>query len=561
MITFSCAGGDELESDRRSIETPVRRGRSRSNAPEVLPPTGARDAARGPAGGTEPHVQGARTGGALDTPAASGAQRVARNSLAPLAANLAARTLSWVLAAVLARTLGPSGTGAYALAVNLWLYASIVADFGLGTWLTREVARNPASARAAVRESLGLRLLLSLAALPPLVGVAGLYAITGMPDGGAVVATVALLGLGLIPSAISAAGTALFNAHEVMTFPAKVQLVSAGLTTLGGVVALLLGQGMVGLGWVSLIVNTLTAAIFAMASARRFFPLSVALHPRRQLALAGEAFPLMLNSLLNNVFFRVDVQVLQTKGSAAVGYYTNAYKVIDAAGAVPSSFVLALFPELSRRAAHLDGQADGLSRLYCLALKLLLVTGLPAAVLITFAAPDVTLWLWGPAFLPDSAVALRVLAWFLPLSFFNGLTQYVLIAAGLQRRITAAFALAAAFNLLANLALIPRYSYLAAAAVTIASEIVLLIPFLYALRTRMAVHAAIVAALRPLPATLAMALVLWTLAAWSRPGAALASCFSYPVMLLATGVFDSSERRVLAGLFPAKWRRLLPGGP
>jgi O-antigen/teichoic acid export membrane protein len=499
-------------------------------------------------------------------PPAAGARRVARNAIIPFAAGLLARLMTWVLAAVMARRLGPAGSGQYNFAVSLWLYASIVADFGLGTWLTREIARAPGpdQARRALRETLGVRLLLSTVAVPVLAGVAGIYAAFGADW--RIVATAALLGLGLIPGSLSAAGTALFNAHERMTFPALVQLISAALTVIAGCGVLLLGHGIVALGWVSLAVNVVTAMIFALACARQFFPLSVAIAPRRQLRLAQDALPLMLNNLLNNVFFRVDVQVLQAKGSAVVGYYTNAYKVIDAAGAVPSSFVLALFPLLSRRAAPLvqageAGQhgagdaAEGLAAVYRLALKLLLAVAFPAAILVSFGAADLTRWLWGPAFLPHSAIALRILIWFLPLSFFNGLTQYVLIALGLQRRITPAFAAAALFNLAANLILIPRFSYVAAAAVTIASEVVLLVPFLLAVRGHVALRPLLGAALRLLPPAAIMGLAVLGTAAWSRPAAVVAGAGSYVAALWLTGTFAPAERRMLAGLVPDRYRR------
>jgi O-antigen/teichoic acid export membrane protein len=487
---------------------------------------------------------------------------VARNSLAPFAASLVGRGLSFVLAIVMARTLGASGTGLYAVAVNLWLYASIVADFGLGTWLTREVARRPAGARGAVADALGLRLLLSALALPCLL-VAGLVA--GQVEGGSpdliLLATVALLGLGLLPGAVSAAGSALFNAHEEMTFPAAVQLAGGAATTALGVVLLLRGAGVVALGWVSLVVNLGTVAIFFVACARRYFPLRAALHPGRQLALVREALPLMLNGLLNNVFFRFDVQVLQSKGNAVVGYYANAYKVIDAFGVVPSSFVLALFPLLSRRAAEPGREGGGLERVYRLALKLLVALALPVAILVTALADVLVGWLWGPGFLPDSAIALRILIWFLPLSFFNGLTQYVLIAIGRQRRITVAFAFAAVFNVGANLLLIPRYSYVAAGVVTVASEVLLLVPFLLALRGRVAVRPVLGAALRPVPAALVTGLVLgagWVVAgaAGGGAGATLAVRLAagtagvalYPVLLWIGGTFDRDERHVLQGL-------------
>ncbi|MBI3974097.1 MAG: flippase [Chloroflexi bacterium] len=490
----------------------------------------------------------------------SGVRRVARNSLAPFAATFTGRLLTWALAMVMARTLGPEGTGAYALAVNLWLYASIVADFGLGTWLTREVARDPAAARRHVRTTLGLRLLLSAAALPVLAGAGALWMLAGAADW-RFVATVALLGLGLVPGAVSAAGTALFNAHERMTFPAAVQVAGAALTAVLGGALLLLGNGIVALALVSLVVNVLTAATFAVAARRSFFALSATLDWPKQWRLLSDAMPLMLNNLLNNVFFRVDVQVLQSRGSAVVGYYANAYKIVDAAGAVPSSFVLAIFPLLSRRAAaqgaDRDERGGGLGQVYRLALKLLVAVALPIALVCSFTAHDLTLWLWGPEFLPDSAIALQILIWFLPLSFFNGLTQYVLIAAGLQRRITVSFAIAAAFNLTANLILIPRYSYVAAAAVTIASEIVLLVPFLAAVRARVPLPPITLAALRPLPAGCTMALALWLLLPWSLPAALLASSALYAAVLFGPGVlgaFDTDERRVLWSLLPRRFQ-------
>jgi len=518
-------------------------------------------------------------GGAPDgaaPPAAPGAvrtvRRVARNSVVPFAANLVGRAVAIVLAVVMARTLGASGTGLYAVAVNLWLYASIVADFGLGTWLTREVARlagaqQRTQARQTVADALGLRLILSALALPLLL-VAGLIAglVQGSGPDGVLLATLALLGVGLLPGAVSAAGTALFNAYEEMTFPAAVQLGTAVVTTGAGATLLLLGYDVVALGWVSLLVNLATAAVFAVACARRFFPLSAHLRPARQLALAREALPLMLNSLLNNVFFRFDVQVLQSKGTAAVGYYANAYKVIDAAGAVPSSFVLALFPLLARRAASDEGAGGagaGVGRVYRLATKLLIATALAIAVPVTYLAGDLVLWLWGPDFLPDSAIALAILIWFLPLSFFNGLTQYVLIAIGRQSRITLAFVVAALFNVGANLLLIPRYGYVAAAVVTIASEVVLLVPFLVALRGRIAAWPVLAAALRPVPAAAAVGVVLLFGRDVAEPWRlllAVATTAVYPVLLLVSGVFDPGERRLIQGLLPARLRGWLPAG-
>jgi O-antigen/teichoic acid export membrane protein len=127
---------------------------------------------------------------------------------------------------------------------------------------------------------------------------------------------------------------------------------------------------------------------------------------------------------------------------------------------------------------------------------------MPVAGLLTWVATPLSEALWGRAFLPESAIALQILIWFLPLSFVNGLTQYVLIALGLQARITVAFAVAAIFNLVANLVLVPTYGYVAAAATTIATEVVLLVPFALAISTRLPFRPLVMACVRPLPAAM-----------------------------------------------------------
>jgi len=66
--------------------------------------------------------------------------------------------------------------------------------------------------------------------------------------------------------------------------------------------------------------------------------------------------------------------------------------------------------------------------------------------------------------------------------FVNSVTHYVLIAIDQQRFLTRAFLFGAAFNIVSNLILIPRYGYVAAAIVTALSEVALFLPFYYCVR-------------------------------------------------------------------------------
>jgi O-antigen/teichoic acid export membrane protein len=289
------------------------------------------------------------------------------------------------------------------------------------------------------------------------------------------------------------------------------------------------------------VVTVATAVAFVALARRSGLPVAVGWPTQNLAALLRDSVPLMLNNLLNSVFFRIDVQVLNVWGRATVGQYASAYKVIDGVGGISSSFILALFPMFARRAGDGGTTGDALSRVYALALTLLVIVAMPVAGLLTWIAAPLSGLLWGHDFLPESAIALQILIWFLPLSFVNGLTQYVLIALGLQARITVAFAAAAIFNLAANLVLVPTYGYVAAALTTIATEFVLLVPFALTISARMPLRPLAGACARPLPAAAFAAGVL-VAGSTINAGVGLAGAgMAYPLGLWATGAIAQDD--------------------
>jgi len=249
-----------------------------------------------------------------------------------------------------------------------------------------------------------------------------------------------------------------------------------------------------------------------------------------------------VNQLLQGLFFKVDALLLPgLAGLAAAGVYGAAYKVSEGAGIISSSFTLALFPRLSR--------ASDTTEAYRLGLRLLLQVGLPLAAGTALLAEPIVAVVGGREYLPDSAVALAILICYLPLSYANGLTQYVLIAAGRQRLLTAAFVAALVFNVVANLLLIPRFGYVGAAWVTVASELVLLVPFQRA-AARVAPGVSLLSEARiPLFGTLLMAPVVWWLRDAIHPIAAIvAGAGVYTLALWSLGGIDAQQRRLLSQL-------------
>jgi O-antigen/teichoic acid export membrane protein len=468
--------------------------------------------------------------------------RVAKNSLFPLGTGLLNRAFDFVFALVYLRVLGPQGTGAYTFAVVVVGYFDILVNFGLGTLLTREVARDPSQAERYFGNTLATRLgmatLVLLAALALAGPIAGPLQIG--PDVGL---AIVLLTLGMLPGALASTASAMFMARERMEVPAAVTVMSTLVKVGLGTAVLLAGWGIVGLAVVSLAANVLNAVVLGALMAAMLGSPRLHIDLRFSRGLLALSWPLMLNNFLNSLFFRIDAVLLKPlAGEVALGHYATAYKFIDGLQIIPSTFVLALFPILSRQAA---GHPHELVRAFTFGLKVLLILALPISVGTTLLAEPIIGLLAGPAFLPDSALALQVLIWFLPFSFVNGLTQYVLIALNRQRWITLSFFVAAAANLALNLWAIPRYGFLGAAVATVISEWILLMPFWYAVRRHVAAVPLLGLTWRPILAAMIMGLAVY----WARdvgPWLAIPlGAVVYGVALLALGTVSREELKAL----------------
>jgi O-antigen/teichoic acid export membrane protein len=181
------------------------------------------------------------------------------------------------------------------------------------------------------------------------------------------------------------------------------------------------------------------------------------------------------------------------------------------------------------------------------------VLALPIAVAVTFLADELVGLLGGQQYLPHGAQALRVMIWFLPFSFVNGLSQYVLIAIHRQRWITVSFIGATTFNLIANLLVIPPYGYVGAAVVTIVTELVLMLPFQRGLRDLNALPL-LAAVWRPALAASVMALSLAGLDALGLPrilSAGLGAAV-FTLVLLRLGGLTPADRQLLLRLLPQR---------
>jgi O-antigen/teichoic acid export membrane protein len=163
----------------------------------------------------------------------------------------------------------------------------------------------------------------------------------------------------------------------------------------------------------------------------------------------------------------------------------------------------------------------------------------------------------GPRYLPHGAVALRLLVWSIIFGWINSLTNYVLIALNRQRYVVWASAARVAFALVANLLLVPRFSYMASAWVIIGGELLLASLFTIDLQRQIGSVAWGDVLVRPGLAGLAMGATVRAVGTFSRPLGLLTGLVVYVLALFALRVLTPEERNRLASLIPASLRKAM----
>lgn len=338
------------------------------------------------------------------------ASRLSRNTLTLLVSNGGGALLSFVLSALIGRALGADGLGVYATALA-WVFPLwMVAEFGLGTLITRDVAQTPASApehlraAAVVRLGLGGGLMLLLILAAPYLS-----------DQPLLIQALRISAPLIVIGPFFGAFSAVFRAHQVMWPVAALNIgMLLAQVTLTALVFLRGGDVLA-----ALVVNVVTSAGQLVAAwAIYYLGFSVGTRrpkgvpvvraaPLRLVDLFRRAWPFALAAILAAVQLRLSVILLaQLRGAGEAGQYTAAARFVEAGRMMPQALFGALFPALS----VLSSDSQALNRLFRRVLIGLAVYGLLVVGGATLFAPVIIRLTFGPDF-DSSAVILPMLAW------------------------------------------------------------------------------------------------------------------------------------------------------
>lgn len=365
------------------------------------------------------------------------------------------------VAIIVARYLGPDSLGALSFALAWSSFFGGLAWLGLGEAITRDLVRAPSSRDSMVGDVVMLRLVGSLAAAVLAVGLLPLIYPT---ESRAVWWLVAIIISGSMLSEAAGAATIWFFAssrtHLIVVTRTVPYLISQGLR----LILMFSGASLI---WFAAATPFEALCVFALSwlaycRASHSKP-EFAWNAGRLLKLLREAAPVMLAALASALALRLDQMMLASLADfKEVGLYAGPARLSEVWWTVPSALMLVAAPML------LYGNDDAASRRHHLIVlygSLLAVSVVLAAFISSFAEPIVHYTL-GAQF-EGAAAVLAIHAWTSVFVFVDAATYQELIRQGKQSILLYKALGAIAVNAALNLALIPQYGAVGAAAATV----------------------------------------------------------------------------------------------
>jgi O-antigen/teichoic acid export membrane protein len=366
-----------------------------------------------------------------------------------------------VLFKVATKGFGPSGFGAYSLAMTLMYFVQLFNDFGINTLITREIAKEPSRSRSLLGVAAGTKILL----IPVSLIFIGLYLSFFHYD--AVTTRVILIFslYGLITSAVLLI-YGVFRGHERMDLEAGVAMAEKTLSTALGALAILLGLGLVSFS----ILFTSTGAVALLLALwvlkKRIHPPSVIVNLASSRLLLKDSSAFGIAMFITYFYGQLAIPMLsRLQDFQAVGIYSAAQKLMSFTSLIPAVFATAFFPRLTA----VSRDRGEISRIFSLGLKYLLMIAIPLVPGV-FLLSDRLILLFADGQFAESARAMRILAFAGGVSFVNVFLASLYGAANRQKLMMVFLIGALVCNIICNGILIPAHSSSGAALATLITE-------------------------------------------------------------------------------------------
>lgn len=180
-------------------------------------------------------------------------------------------------------------------------------------------------------------------------------------------------------------------------------------------------------------------------------------------------FVLLASSVAIEVYVLTDVTMLSfLKGDAAVGYYTNAFKIIGVLRALIAAVCAVYLPQLSF--LYGSGEKEKFIKLAKKGIGVLVTFAVPAAAGLILLSDSLIPILFGKAFAPSSLTAKILSLSVITVTVSNFTGYQILTVINKEKDVLLSTIIGATINIILNVILISRFSYNGAAIASVITE-------------------------------------------------------------------------------------------
>jgi O-antigen/teichoic acid export membrane protein len=400
------------------------------------------------------------------------AQRIAKNTIVLLVAQIISMTFGFFSTMYMAHYLGAEGFGILSFALAFTSILGLFSDLGLSSLTIREVARNKALANKYIGNISVVKVALAIFAYILIVLVSNLM---GYPE--QTLKVIQLISLSVICNAFTLMFYSIFQALEKMEYVSLGRILNSILMLAFTIIAIYQGISVIGLAFIYFGVSAfglLYSLLIYMLKLKIIKPEFDWLFLKPTI---NAAFPFFLSALVDTIAFKIDIVMLSSmKGDIVVGWYSAAYRLLEVMMFVPATFGGSIFPVFSK---FYVSSHESFKLAYKKSFEYLSIIALPISMGTTILAEKIIFMIYADNYGPSINV-LRILIWTVPVIFLSYFMGTMLASINKQTLSVKINFLNMILNILMNLVLIPKYSMGGAAIATvITSSAALLMGFYF----------------------------------------------------------------------------------
>lgn len=398
----------------------------------------------------------------------SSARTVLFNTASQVTGQVLGVAVSLLTFVVLARYLGAQAYGEYSIITTYIGFFAIAADWSLYLLIVKGLTGEQDGVKRTklFGEHLAFRISVGLVSL-----ILGAILVWFFPYSPLVKLGVGIGIIAFFSNSISQLIYAIFQSEEKLYLTAGLELLYKILLLLSVLVVGFFGWGLLEVvgGMIAAAAVTTLIGVKVGQQFVRFSWRDISIRRSEWLAIFHNSWALGLNALFSTVVFKIDILILSFYATtAAVGTYALAAKIIELLAIFSGAFVGSVFPIISRLRAE---RSERLGITIRRSGDFLLIMASYIAM-VTFVLADPIVRLAGGQEFAGASAVLRVLALFPVFAFFGNYFYHLAVVFDRQQQIVWRTLAILLVNLVLNLILIPRYGFIAAAYVTIVTEVV-----------------------------------------------------------------------------------------